>query len=222
MNHARAPLAQLPSKPYLGVRACALLLGLSRELVYRLVEAGDLQAIRTPGGHRRILRSSADALRLKQGTGALLRSARLGGRGAVPLDDTVTPISLLLVDDDLVSLTWLKHLISHEFPQAAITTAHDADTALTVLEQAQWPDVVVTDLNMPGDGFKLVRAIHRRPEYRRALVIATTALDASEIQAAGGLPERVIQLAKPVQSDLLVKLLQAAVLLRAHLRHGHP
>jgi excisionase family DNA binding protein len=203
-------------KPYMGVRDCALLLGVSREIVYRLIHAGDLQAIRTPGGHRRILRSSADALRLRQGTGPALREAQRLGLPCA--DDTGPQMSVLLVDDELVSLTWLKHTVSREFPQVRLTTAQDTDSAFAAMEQTGCPDVVVTDLNMPGDGFKLVWAIHVRPEYQRALVIATTALDASEIRAAGGLPERVIQLAKPVQPTTLVGLLQAALLLRAHLR----
>ncbi len=211
---------------YVAVGDCVKVLGVSREIVYRLIDSGRLEAIRTPGGHRRVLRSSIEKLRLEQGTGDFLaesqrkswRNAR-GASARVTSDGGAQPrMSVLLVDDDLVSLTWLKHLVSHEFPQLTIATASDAEMAFETLEQDGCPDIVITDLNMPGDGFRLAWAIHVRPEYQRALVIATTALDAREIHEAGGLPDRVIQLAKPVQPGTLLKLLEAALLLRSHLR----
>ena len=56
-----------PADPFLTTREAALLLGVSLRSVQLWVEAGTLQAGRTPGGHRRIRTSDVHALAQKMG-----------------------------------------------------------------------------------------------------------------------------------------------------------
>jgi len=62
---------------FVGIGEAAQILGLSRTSVQKLVDSGQLPAVKTNGGHRRILRSSIDALDQKMGPKAMLRLAAL-------------------------------------------------------------------------------------------------------------------------------------------------
>ncbi len=61
------------------------------------------------------------------------------------------------------------------------------------------PHVLLTDLMMPGvDGFDLVATLDRDPAFSSLLILAITSLSPEDIQAKGGLPERVQVLKKPL------------------------
>jgi two-component system, cell cycle response regulator DivK len=96
--------------------------------------------------------------------------------------------SVLIVEDDrdgrLMLVEWLQ--------QAGFRVAQ-AHNGLQALERAvEWPpDVVVTDLNIPGiDGFELTRRLKQDPRTRDVPVVAVTgyaafAADPTRAQRAG-------------------------------------
>ncbi len=226
---------------YVSIGMAGQMLGVARTTLYRMIESGRLQAIRTPGGHRRILRESVIALQhelaVKPRAPApapepprswepAARSAPLpvvrapasvaaGGTtftAALPQDG---PLRVLLVDDDLVMLTFLKHLVGHAHPDARICTAGDTTQAVAVLQQLEPPDIVITDLSMPVDGFRLAWWLHVKPEYRHVRVVALSALSPDAVARDGGLPPNVVWMPKPVQVDRMLGLMQAALDARA-------
>ena len=98
------------------------------------------------------------------------------------------PLSVLLVEDDLdgrrMYARWLTDVGFH------VEEAHNGLQALERAFDAR-PDVVVTDLHIPGiDGFELTRRLKRDPRTRDVPVLAVTghvafAADPGRAQRAG-------------------------------------
>jgi CheY-like chemotaxis protein len=80
-----------------------------------------------------------------------------------------------------------------------LSTANDGFQGLVRI--GQWmPDMVVTDLNMPGmNGFEMVRSLKSAgTDYANLQVVAVTALSAGDVADRGGLPEGTAVFQKPV------------------------
>ncbi len=92
-------------------------------------------------------------------------------------------LEILLVEDDVGS----REMICTVLLQAgALVTAVDsAAAALSRLDGAR-PDVIITDIAMPGmDGYALVRELRRRDETANAAIIALTAFPAGTADKRG-------------------------------------
>jgi CheY-like chemotaxis protein len=78
------------------------------------------------------------------------------------------------------------------------------------------PDLVITDLLMPGmDGFEMIRRLVRSSEVHIPAIIAVSALSAQEIEAHGGLPESIPVYSKPIPLGVLKHIVERAIR-RAH------
>jgi CheY-like chemotaxis protein len=112
-------------------------------------------------------------------------------------------LKVLVVDDDEGSLDYFAMALGTT--GAAVATASTAVDALSAV-QDQRPDVVLTDIAMPGhDGYWLVREIRGLPDptVRAVPVVATTAygrVHSRERALAAGFVEH---LSKPVEPELL-------------------
>jgi len=194
----------LPSDPqaYRSTREAAELLSVSPKTVQLWVESGVLQAWKTAGGHRRITMESIHSILRQRGQ-------------AVAQHPAVAPRPQMLVVEDEATLRRL-----YEFQVASwklsldLATASDGFEALVRVGEAR-PDILVTDLRMPGmDGFRMLRRLRELKLDEDMLVIAVTALDAGEIEVYGGLPPGVRVFAKPVPFDRLRRLVEERI--------GHP
>ncbi|MCC6748078.1 MAG: response regulator [Deltaproteobacteria bacterium] len=93
-------------------------------------------------------------------------------------------LKILLVDDDADDRRALATFFTHDAAFAVyrvrVLEAADGDEALRVLDREQ-PDLVVTDLAMPGvDGFALCQAIRQRPEGAALPLLVTTGVHRDE------------------------------------------
>jgi len=162
-------------------RAAAELLGVSLRTVQLWVERGALTAWKTIGGHRRVLRSSVDALLAKR----------------PPPRDEPNQLRLLVVEDD----RRLRRLYELEIPawKPAVKIDLAADGYEGLLKAGLTrPDVIISDLLMPGmDGWRMIDALRSDPDLS-ARIIVVTALDSGTIRDRGGLPEDVRVMRKPV------------------------
>ncbi|MDH4449456.1 MAG: response regulator [Rhodoferax sp.] len=190
----------------LTTQQAAKLLGLSTTSVQKMVINGELDAWITPGGHRRIFRSSVDQL---------LNSRNAGLAGIAG----TRPLRILLVEDDPVQIAYFKALLTRIGHIVQLTIVSEAAQALDHI-RALRPDLLVTDLVMePMDGFTLVRALGNEHGLDSLDVIALTAMTAQELDADDRLPTRVVRYQKPLSADrlcgyldaLTVRLLQPAV-----------
>jgi PAS domain S-box-containing protein len=89
-------------------------------------------------------------------------------------------LDVLVVEDDPEATEMMRVVLGDR--GARVRTAHDYDSALAALQQA-WPDVVVSDIGLPGkDGYELVRYVRALEAGRatRLPVIALTAFARAE------------------------------------------
>ena len=134
----------------LTTQQAAKLLGLSTTSVQKMVINGELDAWITPGGHRRIFRSSVEQL---------LNSRNVGLAGVTG----TRPLRILLVEDDPVQIAFFKALLARIGHMVQLTIINQAEQAMAHL-RALRPDLLVTDLVMePMDGFTLVHSIADEP-----------------------------------------------------------
>jgi excisionase family DNA binding protein len=192
----------------LTTQQAAKLLGLSTTSVQKMVINGELDAWITPGGHRRIFRSSVEQL---------LNSRNAGLAGVTGS----RPLRILLVEDDPVQIAFFKALLARIGHSVQLTIINQVDQALDHI-RALRPDLLVTDLVMePVDGFTLVQAIGDDADLQGLDVIALTAMTAQEISADARLPARTVRYQKPLSADRLCGYLDAlTVRLLAQEAHG--
>ncbi len=184
-----------------GTFEAARLLGLSVGTVQSLVEQGELNAWKTPGGHRRIYLESIDRYLQKHGKPVQPPAA----------NEADTPLRVLVVEDDAVALALIK--ASFDAWQLPLECVYMNSGVKALLEIGSLrPQVLLTDLMMPGvDGFDLVGTLDRDPTFSSLLILAITSLSDADIEAKGGLPERVQVLKKPVNMQWLHGFFSALV-----------
>lgn len=180
-------------------------LGVAVRTVQLWVESGILPAWRTAGGHRRIARSAVEKL--------MAERAQVIAQPTVKHEvsaDAKRPLKLLVVEDDPDLLRLFTLMVEGwDFP-VELTTAANGFEGLVRIGQIR-PDMVVTDLNMPGmDGFQMVRSL-KRPDsgFDDLNIVAVSALGAGDIRDRGGLPEGVAVFQKPVPFSELQDLARA-------------
>lgn len=182
-------------------REAAQLLQVSVKTAQLWVESGILQAWKTPGGHRRITRTSVQKL-LQQ------RQHALG-----PADEqTPGRRHLLIVEDNPPTRRLYELTVSHWGLPLQLTMAENGFEGLMRLGEHR-PDVLVTDLDMPGmNGFKMIASIQADPRYQSMRIVVVSGMTQPEITAAGGLPPRVTVLSKPIPFSELRKIIEGEIL----------
>jgi CheY-like chemotaxis protein len=129
---------------------------------------------------------------------AWLRARAANDRTEVRLDG----VAILLVDDDIDTLTALENVLRHH--GADVMRATSAQQALTLLTDRE-PTVIVADLSMPErDGLDLIREIRRLVSGRElpaAVLSAHTASDRERLAADAGFQ---VYIEKPVRPEVFV------------------
>lgn len=192
-------LGNTVEKSFCTTREAAQLLGVSVGTVQLWVERGVLEAWKTTGGHRRVLRDSVDKL---------LRRAPAPAAPAAPDPGAPSPsgqrrLQVMVVEDDESLLRLYRAKIAAWSLALDLLTFDNAFTALLSIGRSQ-PDLLITDLHMPGmDGFAMLDVLSKAPESARTAIVVVSGLDDDEIQARGGLPLGIEVLSKPIPFDRL-------------------
>jgi CheY-like chemotaxis protein len=116
-------------------------------------------------------------------------------------------VHVMIVDDDAETREVLKVALS--FEGARVTTAPSVAAAVAAIEQ-RWPDVLVSDIGMPGeDGYDLIRRVRRLEAMRgRHLpAIALTAYAAAEDRRRTLRAGYDSHVAKPVEASAFAPLI---------------
>lgn len=148
-------------------------LGMAVRSVQLMVDRGELQAWKTPGGHRRILRSSLDAWLSGRAGGAPATAATGGSSGRRPL-------TLLLIEDSVHFQNLISLVVKRELPEAQLHVASDGIAGLAMAGRLE-PDVLLIDILLPGiDGAALITSLRSHPQFARSRLIVVTALDEAQ------------------------------------------
>ena len=207
---AYPPMRKTPANDELmTTREAGEALGVAVRTVQLWVESGVLPAWRTAGGHRRIARSAVDKLMAERSQVISLP----GARNEAPASQ-VRALRLLVMGDDADLLNLFSMVVDDwDFP-VEIRTAVNGFEGLLRIGQLH-PDMVVTDLDMPGmDGFQMVRSLKQPGSGHEELcLIVVTALSKDDIAGRGGLPEGTWVFRKPLpfaEIETIARRLQAA------------
>lgn len=157
---------------YTTIEAAALL-GLAVRSVQLMVDRGELQAWKTPGGHRRISRESVHRWQHAQG----------GAHPLPPEGGTASQTSasrVLLIEDSVHFQNLVALLVRQHFPEVELRIAADGIVGLAMIGQWQ-PDVLIVDILLPGiDGATLITSLRTHPLFKGHRLIVVTSLEEHE------------------------------------------
>jgi excisionase family DNA binding protein len=192
-------------KTFCTTSEAAALLGVSVGTVQLWVESGLLQAWKTAGGHRRVLRDSVEGLLRKKPD-----AAQATDTGALAAN-TVRRLQVLVVEDD-PNLLRLYEANLALWPMAPEVTVIDSAVEALLMIGRSSPDLLITDLHMSGmDGFAMLKVLSKAPEIANTQIVVVSGLDAAQIEALGGVPEGVEVLPKPIPFGRLMAIASSIV-----------
>ena len=164
------------------------------------VESGLLQAWKTPGGHRRVMRDSVEGLLHKKPAAAVgTRVVSMTGQRS---------LRVMVVEDD-PSLLRLYETQLARWPLPMELTLMDNAIAALLQMGRSGPDLLITDLHMPEmDGFAMLRVLSQSIDLAQTKIVVVSGLDANEVTDRGGVPQGVEVLAKPIPFARLLTIAQ--------------
>ena len=123
-------------------------------------------------------------------------------------DPVLSGIKVLIVDDDVRNVFALTAALEQRYGMQ-VRYADNGEAGIEMLREAEWTDVVLMDVMMPGmDGYETIRRVRQLPDRGRVPIIALTA------KAMKGYRERCLEagasdyIAKPVDTDQLASLIR--------------
>ena len=167
---------------------------ISRWTLMKCVNSGELKALRTPGGHYRILKEDLEDFIVKKNMVPLIHNRSSSKR-------------ILIVDDDAqVQKLLTVMLSSKKYKTETASSGFEAGAKVVKFK----PDLIILDLIMPEmSGFEVCRQIKKNPETSHIKILALTGYDNKANR------ERTMEagaddyMAKPVEKDVLLQHVEA-------------
>jgi len=158
----------------------ARLLGLAVRSVQLMVDRGELQAWKTPGGHRRISRISIERWQAQRAAGQAVETPRVPVQRQPVSANRRTPQPasprVLLIEDSRHFQNLVSLLVRQQFPQVELHVADDGIAGLAMAGQLQ-PQVLLVDILLPGiDGAALITSLRSHPAFGGSALIVITSL----------------------------------------------
>lgn len=165
-------------------RDVAALLGLAVRSVQLMVDRGELQAWKTPGGHRRIDRASVEALlQGREGHGKKRSAGRTAADAAVATGSTESSgkAKVLIIEDSKHYQKLASMLLRNDFPELEIFVADDGFAGLAMAGQLR-PALLIVDILLPGmDGATLIASLRSHAQFADSRLIVLTSLDETDL-----------------------------------------
>lgn len=128
------------------------------------------------------------------------KTRRAPGRGSL------YGVHVLVVDDDRETCELVRRILEQE--QAAVTAVTQPEEALGAVER-RVPDVIVSDIGMPGqDGCEMLRRIHSRLDRRRIPAMALSGFNSERDRSRSFESGFAMHLAKPVHPRRLAEAVE--------------
>lgn len=172
----------------LSTRQVASMLGVTVRTVQLMVDRGDLQAWKTPGGHRRITRASAEQWQSGNSPRARAqlrardaqRTARRGAMSPGPVH------CLVLIEPSVQRQQLIGRVLARTHPHVQLHTAGDAITGLTLCSALR-PECLVVNAQLPGvDGMALIRGLNHQPEGSQPMSVVALVSPQSDLPDTHG------------------------------------
>jgi len=173
--------------------ACEIL-QVSKTIIKRMADSGELETWKTPGGHRRIKRSSIEQKHQEQ--------------GVIKAQVETRSLKVMVVDDDAVIQSIFTSLVKDpSLPAIDIVSAVNGYEGLIKAGQGVF-DMIFVDLNMPlMDGYEAIKVLREYENTKSSTIIVITADGLSEIDRER-LPYDVVLMNKPLNLDVVKQFMQ--------------
>lgn len=196
-----------PTADTLSTLEVARQLGMAVRSIQLMVDRGELDAWRTPGGHRRITKTSVDRWMTQRGratgagagdvasesrhTMAMSAGAVAAREGSVALPSEAVRApadprrlasaprraQVLVIEDSKHYQNLIGLLLKSEFPGVDCVFADDGIVGLAMAGQLQ-PDVLLVDILLPGiDGATLITGLRGHSQFAASRLVVVTSLD---------------------------------------------
>lgn len=170
-NKPASAMSPANDDAHVSTREVAERLGMAVRSVQMMVDRGELQAWKTPGGHRRIVRASVERW---------LASRQSGGGAPAPVARRGNAPRVLLIEDSVHAQKLVGLLLQQHFPKVELAVADDGIAGLAKVGQWQ-PDVLLVDILLPGiDGAMLITTLRSNPQFESLRLVVVTGLDEAE------------------------------------------
>jgi excisionase family DNA binding protein len=203
-------------------------LGMAVRSVQLMVDRGELEAWKTPGGHRRISRLSVERW-LAERQGGITPPRRPALTPAAMPAATHTPAPqaaraaapapaleprrprVLLIEDSRHFQTLVSLLLRSRFPEVELHMADDGIAGLAMAGRLE-PEVLLVDILLPGiDGATLIASLRSHPAFARSRLIVVTSLEGAALEPYAFALEGLPLVHKPRLAVELPGLLRAAL-----------
>lgn len=183
MNPDASSPERHPVSDHMSTLEAARVLGLAVRSVQLMVDRGDLEAWKTPGGHRRISRTSIERWR---NTPHRHHGGNDGAGGRrVDSDQTEVPdgrTKVLLIEDSVHFQNLVTLLLRQQFPELSLHVASDGISGLVMAGKLQ-PEILMVDILLPGiDGAALISSLRSHPQFSNSQLIVVTSLDTEQLK----------------------------------------
>jgi excisionase family DNA binding protein len=153
-------------------------LGVTIRSVQLWVEKGALDGWRTPGGHRRITRSSFN------------RFAAGKSEPKIASPDKSRLKVIVVEDDSAMLLLYRLRIESWKLPIELQLIENGWKGIICIAQNT--PDLLITDLRMGEmDGFTMLKVLREMDDFSHMAIAVVTGMQAHEIEDNGGLPKGV-------------------------------
>lgn len=144
----------------------AKLLGVARGTVQRLVDIGKLEAIKTPGGHRKIALQSIERM-----LGHVIENSESDDATFI---NSKSNENILIVEDSIFYSRYLEEIVRQIFDEPTINHCFDGYDAYHQICTKKF-SLIILDINIPEmDGVSLIKKISQiYPEYIKKITIIT-------------------------------------------------
>ena len=174
-----SPASESSVSHYTTIEAAALL-GMAVRSVQLMVDRGELQAWKTPGGHRRISRESVHRWQEKHRGGRAAAAVRRATGPAEGSPARGRASRVLLIEDSVHFQNLVALLVRQHFPEVELRIVSDGIVGLATIGQWQ-PDVLIVDILLPGiDGATLITSLRTNELFKAHRLIVVTSLDGAE------------------------------------------
>ena len=172
-----------PAVSQLSTLDVARQLGMAVRSVQLMVDRGELEAWKTPGGHRRISRASVELWLAGRQTASKPRRPQPGAPLAASHALTRPAHAegcVLVIEDSKHYQNLVALLLREHFPQLEVKFADDGIAGLAMAGQLQ-PRVLIVDILLPGiDGATLIMSLRSHSQFAASRLIVITSLDEAD------------------------------------------
>jgi len=190
----------IKSSDYVSTQKACEILGVSKTIVKRLADSGELEMWKTPGGHRRIRLDSIKLALEKKHSGKehdTKANHSAYRQQAVPI--------MVLDDDPVIQELFVSFEKNFGIPMELTQAFNGYEGLIKAGEQSL--SIIFVDINMPYmDGYEAIQALRRFKNLHETTLIAMTADALTNIERKK-LPSDVLLLEKPLNPDVIKKFI---------------